>query len=203
MTDKPSGFTLIEVIMTIAIFSVIAYGVIALVSNLFSNARQQGSLLTGADQARKVAFNLTNELRNAATGANGAYSIGQADNQQLVFYANIDNTPDVEKIRYYLSAGKLYKGVTKPTGSVYNPGNESVIAVEDNVANGGNPLFYYYDGSYDGTVDNFLAQPVNIPLIRAIKLNLQVYKTGGVANTTTYTVTALGTVRNLKTNLGN
>lgn len=200
---RPSGFTLIEVVMTIAIFTAIAYGLIALISNVFTNANQQGSLLTGSDQARRVAFTLTSELRNATYGANGAYSLGQTDNQQLVFYSNIDNQSDIEKVRYYVQNAKLYKGVTKPTGSTYNPAQEAVAAVVDDLGNAAAPVFYYYDGTYNGNTDNFLTQPVNINQVKFIRLNLMVLKKGGVVNTTTYTVTAGSTVRQLKDNLGN
>lgn len=199
---KKQGFTLIEVLMTVAIFTLISYGLIVLVSNVFSSSAKQGSLLAGSDQARKAGFNLTNELRNASTGANGAYSVGQADAQTLILYSNADNQPDIERIRYYVTGGKLYKGITQPTGTTYNLGTEESHIVLDDLANGANPVFYYYDGSYDGNIDNFLAQPVNINDIRHIKLNLLVYKKGGIINTETYTVTASAAVRNLKTNLG-
>lgn len=198
-----NGFTLVEVVMTVAIFAAIAYGLIALVSGVFTNSTQQGSLLTGSDQARKVAFTLTNELRNATTGVNGGYSLAQTDNQQLVFYSNVDSAADIEKIRYFVQTNKLYKGVTKPSGTTYNPAQEVSVAVLDDLANGATPLFYYYDGTYNGNADNFLTQPVNIGQVRFVKLNLMVYKKAGVTNTATYTVTGSATIRQLKDNLGN
>lgn len=204
MHTRPFGFTLIEVIMTVAIFSLIAYGLIALVSGVFTNSTQQGSLLVGSDQARKIAFNLTNELRNASTGVNGAYSLAQTDDQQLVFYSYFNNFGDIEKLRYFVQNGKLYKELTKPSGNTYNSAQEVVISVLDDLANGpSTPIFYYYDGTYNGNTDNHLTQPVNINQIRLIKLNLMVYKKAGVANTATYTVSDGAAIRQLKDNLGN
>jgi hypothetical protein len=67
---------------------------------------------------------------------------------------------------------------------------------------GGNPLFSYYDGTYNGT-GNALSQPVNINVVRFIKINLTVLKDAVQNGTSTFTVTAGASIRNLKTNLGN
>jgi prepilin-type N-terminal cleavage/methylation domain-containing protein len=199
-----TGFTLIEVIVTIAIFTIISMGVIALISELFSNSQRQSSLLVGSDQARKIGFWLVTELRNACMGVDGSYSVGTASDQAITFYSDNDNDGSVEKIRYYIQNQKLFKGTTEPQGSVYNPAQEKNVAVLDDLANGnlGQPIFYYFDGTHDGTTDNHLTQPINVTQVKFVKVNLIVYKKGGFVNTSTYTVTAGAAIRNLKTNLG-
>ena len=67
---------------------------------------------------------------------------------------------------------------------------------------GGNPLFSYYDGNYNGS-GSPLSQPVNINVIRFVKINLTVLKDVTPNSTNTFTVTAGASIRNLKTNLGN
>lgn len=198
------GFTLIEVLVTIFGFSLISVGLIALVSNLFTSSYQQSGLLADTDQARKIAFGIVGELRNAETSSTGAYSLDTAQAQQLIFYANVDGGPDVERVRYFTQSGKLYKGILKPTGSplTYNPANEKTFVVQNNLANGSSPIFYYYDGSFDGTIDNYLTQPVNVTQVKLVKVELRIYNKAGVLNSNFYTVTASGTIRNLKTNLG-
>lgn len=198
-----AGFTLIEVTVSVAVFALLGVGIIALVSNIISTGSQQGVLSANADQARKASFRLMQELRNAVTSSTGAYALSDVSDQQLIFYSNVDGGSDVERVRYYLSAGSLYRGIVKPSGSplTYNPANEITKIVQDNVANGTTPLFYYYPDSYDGD-GNPLSQPVTITQVKIIKLNLQVYNKGGVKNNNFYTVTASGTIRNLKSNLG-
>lgn len=196
-----NGFTLIELVVSIAIFSVIGLGTILLVSNLFTNSNQQSGLLADTGQARKLSFQMMNELRNSTTGANGAYALDTAGDQQLTFYSNSDSDAALERIRYYVSNGKLYKGVTEPTGNSYNLANEVSTVVQNNLANGATPIFYYYDGSYNGTTNNFLTQPVNTTAVKLIKLNLQVYNKAGVKKTNFYTITGSATIRNVKTNL--
>jgi prepilin-type N-terminal cleavage/methylation domain-containing protein len=201
-SDFKKGFTLVEVIVTIFVFSLLAVGLVALISNMFTNSNKQSLLLSGSDQARKVANGFTNEMRNATTGNTGAYSIGQADNQTLVFYSNIDNAPDIERIRYFVQSGTLRKGVTKYSGGTYNPANETLTLIQNDLGNGATPVFYYYDGNYDGTTETPLTQPVNLNQIKYVKINLMIINRGGQTNSRTYTVTAGAAVRNLKTNLG-
>jgi prepilin-type N-terminal cleavage/methylation domain-containing protein len=199
------GFTLVELIVGIAIFTILALGIIVLVSNILTSSSQQSGLLADSDQGRKLAFRIMGEVRNGSVSSTGAYTLDTASDQQLIFYSNVDGGVDIERIRYYLSGGSLYRGVVKPTGSplAYNLGSETSSVVQKNVANGAIPLFYYYNDSYDGTSDIFLTQPVNVTDVRMVKLNLRVYNKAGKTNTNYYTVTASGTIRGLKTNLGN
>lgn len=199
-----AGFTLIEMLVAIAIFVIVSVGLVALVSNVFISSSRQSNLLADSDQARKLAFNIINELRNAAVSSTGAYALATADNQTLTFYSNIDSDAGVERVRYFAQNGKLYKGVLEPVGDplTYNPANEKIFVVQNNLANGINPLFYYYDGAYDGVNGSALSQPVSVTAVKFIKLDLKVYNTGGVTNTNFYTVTASGSIRNLKENLG-
>ena len=201
---KP-GFTLVEAIMTIAIFSLLAYGIIGLVSNVLLGGNRQQLLLAGSDQARKIAFNIMRELRNATTSNVGAYPIEQAGSQQLVFYSNADTDPDLERINYYLLNNKLYRGIINPSGNplTYNPATEQVTVVQNDVANGARPLFNYYDGSYNGVSENPLSQPVNVTQVKYVKVTLYVTNRGGLTSQNSFFVTTGGTIRNLKTNLGN
>lgn len=199
-----SGFTLIEVVISIAIFSLIAYGIIFLVSNIFGSAQGQTTLLADSDQARKMSSNIMNELRNCQTSSTGAYPLATVDDQTLMFYSNIDSDSYIERVRYYVQSGKLYKGVLKPAGNplVYNPANEQSVVVQSNLANGANPVFYYYDKDYDGSANNFLSQPVNVTAVRHVKLDLRIFNKAGVLNNNYYAVISSGSIRNLKSNLG-
>ncbi len=200
--EQEKGFTLIEVMISVAIFSIIAYGIVALVSSVLVNSSLQGSLLANNDSARRVAFTLIQELRDATTSDTGGYALESATAQQLIFYTNAAGS--VNRIRYFLQAGALYKGVTKPTGNplLYNLGGETVNLVQKDVANGANPIFYYYDGTYSGVVENPLVQPLNVTAVKLVKINLTIFKKAGVGSSGTYTETASGAIRNLKTNLG-
>ena len=198
-----SGFTLIEMVVAVAGFSLIIWGLVALVSNIFFSSSQQSGLLADSDQARRLAFEVASELRNGQTGSNGAYVLDTAADQQIIFYSNADSDSGIERIRYYVQDDKLYKGVTEYNGATYNVATEQSTVVQNDLANGADPVFNYYDGTYTGSsTQTSLVQPVNVTAVKFVKVSLQIYNKGGVKNTNTYTVTASAAIRNLKTNLG-
>ena len=204
MPDSQKGFTLIELLVVIFCFSLIIWGMVGLISNLFTVYNQQSGLLSDQDQARKLAYQIAFELRNGQTASNGAYVLDTAAAQQIIFYTNIDSTPAVERVRYYVQSGQLWKGVIYYNGSGYNTSSEVTLLVQKDLANGANPVFYYYDGTYTGSsTQASLAQPVNVTQVKYVQVQLQLYNKAGVAGKpSTYNVTVGASIRNLKTNLG-
>lgn len=113
-----SGFTVVETIMTIFIFSVIMLGTSLMLRDILENSRQQYMVIDNVDQARRVANTFVKELRNATYGANGAYSVNEASNNQIIFFSTaIKGDGTISKVRYYVSNNILYKGVTNPAGN--------------------------------------------------------------------------------------
>ncbi len=203
-TNSEEGFTIIEIVVAIFVFGLIVWGLLGLFSNIFSSSYKSGGLLVDSDSARRLAIQLTAELRNAQLGSTGAYVLDTAEDQQIIYYSpGADGDLGVERIRYFAADGKLHKGITEYNGVTYNTSTEQTIVVQKNLANGSNPIFYYYDGNYTGSsTEVSLSQPVNPSQVRFIKLNLQIFNTAGVDNTNTYTVTSGAAIRNVKTNLG-
>lgn len=202
-TDLNQGFTLIEIIVVIAGFTLIVWGMIGLFSGLFTASNQQSGLLADTDQARQVGAAIATELRNGQTGSNGAYVLDTAGSQSLIFYSTIGNSAAIDRLRYFVQNNQLWEGITYYNGSTYNTSTEQTILVQKDLANGANPLFYYYDGSYIGSsTQASLTQPVNVTAVKFVKVQIQIYNKAGVSNTNTYTVTTGATIRNLKTNLG-
>jgi len=203
--SRQSGFTLVETLLTIFILGILMLGTTLMIRDIFSVSEQQNGILSNTNQATMISSAFVNELRNATYGANGAYPINQATDNQIIFFSTAPkNNGTVSEIRYYLSGNTLYKGITNPAGSPlsYNGQPETITTLATQMSMSGNPLFYYYDGSYNGT-GNPLAQPVNINLIRFVKINLTMLKDSTPNGTSTFTVSAGASIRNLKTNLGN
>lgn len=198
------GFSLIETVVTIAVFAALSLGVTLLVRDVFLHSRQQTLALGNVDQARTVASRFANEIRNAAYGNDGSYPLNQAGNQEIIFYTTYPGDGSiVYRVRYFLSNGSLFKGVTTPTGSplAYNLANESVSEVQKDMQNNTDPVFYYYDEDYNGT-GNPLSQPVNVNDPTYTQIHLSVLKQDDHGADTTFTVTVGALMRNLKTNLG-
>lgn len=203
--SNQSGFTLMETLVTIFVFSILMLGTTLMMKDIFSISKQQYGVLTNVNQAIIISNAFANEFRNGAYGANGAYPINQAGDNQMVFFSSaIKNDGTISKIRYYISGNTLYKGITNPGGSPlsYNGQTETITTMSTEMSMGSNPLFYYYDGNYNGT-GNPLTQPVNVNAVKFAKINLTVLKELVQNSTNTFTVTAGASIRNLKTNLGN
>ena len=203
--DKSTGFTIIEVIIAISLFAVLLFATVDLFLNIFKNPRQEILSLDSIDRARTVTTNFSNELRNAATGNEGSYPLGQADNSQIIFYSSTGgNGTTINRIRYYLANNNLYKGVVVPSGNplTYNSSSETITTLMTGLGNFTSPLFYYYDGNYNGSGPQ-LSPPININQVKFVRINLFVPRRLTAKDTSTFLVTAGVTIRNLKNNLGN
>ena len=202
---KQKGVTLIEVLVTVSIFAVLVFGVSAMLSDIFTNQNQELLSLSNIDQARAVSSSFTNEIRNATTGSDGSYPLNQAGDNQIIFYSNFKvNNGTVNRIRYFVQDNSLYKGVVSPSGDplTYNLLSESVALVQDDLSNGTAPLFYYYDGNYNG-LTAALSQPINLNQVRFVKINLIVKNQTTANGTGAFSVDAGAAIRAVKDNLGN
>ena len=203
---QPRGFTLVETLVVIFIFSIIMAGVTLLLRDILKNSAQQPLSLEVVDQARLVIFNFTNELRNATAGNDGSYPLNQAGDTQIILYSTYGSatSTQVNRIRYYVSGTTLYKGTIAPSGNPqsYNPASEKIASLITNLSNANTPVFYYYDGNYTGT-STPLVQPINVNNVKFVAINLILPKQDVRDATTTFAITAGGTIRNIKTNLGN
>lgn len=171
-----NGFTLIEALAAIAIFSVLMLAILAFAVYLYQYQGADLRQIQATEQARRGIEKITREIREARRSANGSYPIEQVQNQSLIIYADPDNDNVIERLRYFLESSTLKEGVIKPSGSplTYSPANEVIKNIATNVANNASePIFYYYDKNYQGT-GNPLSFPVNIADIRLVRVFLKI-----------------------------
>ncbi|MCX6723769.1 MAG: hypothetical protein NT155_01180 [Candidatus Staskawiczbacteria bacterium] len=200
-----SGFTIIELIISMVIFSFLIILVATALNDVFSNSSQQLLSLSNIDQARSTLSVFASEIRDATTGSDGSYPLNQAGDSQIIFYSNFNTSNSaVERIRYYVSGNVLYKGVIVPAGSPlsYNPGLEIVKPVISGVASSSSSIFYYYDGNYNGNTSS-LSQPVNINQVRFVKISLMILNQITAKDTSSFPISVGAAIRSVKDNLGN
>lgn len=198
------GFTLIEIMVTVSIFTVLIFGAALMVNDIFVNSNQSLLAMSNIDQARLALTTFTNEIRNAIAGSDGSYPLNQTGDNQIVFYSNFKSeNGTVDRIRYFILGDTLYKGVVKPSGDTltYELDSESIKTVQEGIANESVPLFSYYNGDYNG-VGQALLQPVNVTLVKFVKINLIVKKNSAPNDTSTFSATAGAAIRSVKDNLG-
>lgn len=100
--QKTKGFTLIEVLITMAIF-VLAMG--AITGFAIATYRSQAYTFQQSiaiNEARKGVETMVKEIREARTGDDGAYVIEKADDYEIIFYSDIDKDNETERVRYFI-----------------------------------------------------------------------------------------------------
>jgi|SRR3989338_1365041 len=197
-----TGFTLVELIISIAIFLVLIIGAANLLVSIIQNPKAQLAAMDNIDRARFVSSNFINEIRAAAYGS---YPLIEAENSEIIFYSPVGaSSGNVNRIRYYVSGDTLYKAVIVPVNGIYNLSSEVVTPVLTSLSNGGDPLFYYYNGSYNGVANiTPLSQPVNVVQVKFVKMNLTVKKQITAQDASTFSLNAGTAIRVLKNNLSN
>jgi len=199
--NSKSGFSVIEVLVSIFILSLIGLAVYSFQKDIFSlNSIISGSL-TAQDEARRALKSMSAEIRTASPSSLGAYALAQTATSSFTFYSNIDSDSFKELVRYFLDGTTLKKGVLKPFGSplTYNPASEVITELIHDVANAATSTFSYYDKNYDGTTQA-LAEPIDIAVVRLVKITIVIDK-NSQAPPGPITLTTQISMRNLKDNL--
>lgn len=147
--------TLIEMIVTVAIFSIVLTGLSLFFVRLWNS---QGFILeTGIASliATRGVDNAVGRIREASTSESGAFPIVRATSTEFEFYVDYDNDNDNDKLRYFVDDvnDKFRVGIVEPSATIpvlYNgtncSGGEVCQDVSDYLVNDvGDPVFQYYD----------------------------------------------------------
>lgn len=98
--------------------------------------------------------------------------IGSGEDFDIVFYSDVDNDEDMERVHYYLDGDSLKMGVTESDvgGSpVYPVGDQEITEIANNVVNdaAAEPIFSYYDNT--GAI---MTTPANVYSVKSIKISV-------------------------------
>ena len=202
VSNRQSGFSLVETYISIALFVLVIIAVGAFQAGIFSNQRVVTGSFQTAQDAQIILKTLLTELRSAAPGTNGAYSLVSAGTSSIMFFSDTNGDGKTEQIGYTLLQNTLYRTSIPPTGTppVYVIANQSTTSIMTNIKNStSTPIFQYFDQFYTGT-SSPLSLPIDLLSVRLIRINLTLDVDPRISPAPrTYTV-QVG-LRNLKTNL--
>jgi hypothetical protein len=152
------GITFVEMIVTIAVTSIIMLGASLFFVNLWTAHHFTYKTGIASFVASKAVGDAVNNMRKAQQAENGSFPIELADDNEFIFYADVideDGSGDdgeIERVRYFLEDSVFKRGITKPDTSVipanYDLDTEEVRDVAKNVRNdiaNGEYVFEYYD----------------------------------------------------------
>ncbi len=202
-SHNKSGLSLIEILVSIAVSSILLIAIFDLQRSLADNQRTINFNSQAYNEANIAIQAISRELRNARPAATGAYPIQLANDNEIIFYANIDNDTATERIRYFLQDNKLNRGVINPTGTpaTYSLSNEKITLVIDYIVNTGNPIFRYYNGNWPSdTTNNPLPAPARLLDTKLVTISLTINPRPDHTETAYY-LESSSQIRNLKNNL--
>lgn len=190
-TKTNLGFTLMEILIALAVGSIILIVVAQLLVNGFLyNLIGFNSFNTQAD-AIAVLNRVAKEIRQGP-----AVVTANPQSITILEYLTVTDTAPYQ-VRFYLSGSDFIRGQIAPTGTgpsyTYNPATETFKTLATDIKNGGNPIFTYYD--QDGVL---LSSPIVTGNVTLVKISLSF---GETALRTAFTATTQAQLRFKKTNL--
>lgn len=99
---KESGFTLIESLVAVFVFTVLMGAVSGLVLASYQAHRFLWEQAQAISEARRGIRVMVREIREARMGEDGSYPIVKAGDKEFVFFSDIDGDHSTEKVRYFL-----------------------------------------------------------------------------------------------------
>ncbi|MDD5032952.1 MAG: prepilin-type N-terminal cleavage/methylation domain-containing protein [Candidatus Pacebacteria bacterium] len=123
------GFTLIETVIAIAIFALAMTAVSSFILMLYRSQHYSWEQSIAVDEARKGVETMIKELREAHEGDDGSYVIEKADDKEIVFYSDIDQDDETERVRYFL--GNVNSGSQVKTCVTYTSGGSCSVSFSD------------------------------------------------------------------------
>ncbi len=107
---------MIEALVWVTVFVV---SMMALIVSLLSFYRANNYTLDQAQavsDARRAIDRVVQTLREATYSSEGAYPIIAMSTSSITFYADVDEDPLIERVRYFLSGDAIKRGIVDPSG---------------------------------------------------------------------------------------
>ena len=192
------GFTLVEVLISIAIFVGIAFIIGTFMKSIFDYQLLFTQQLSAQQEIEQTFATMVPELRSMVPSALGGYAIGSVSTSSIVFYGDVNGDGVSDQIRYFLNGTTLEKGIIQATGNppVYNGASEIINDIAHNVVVG-TPIFSYYDANFTGS-EAAMTYPIKISDIRLVRISLTLRDPN---KTTPLSASTDVVPRNLRTNL--
>lgn len=161
---KQRGFTLIETIVLIFVFASAMGAITTFIYYAYRTSDYDFQQSHAIRNARNGIETMVKEIREAQSGDDGSYILEKADDQEFIFYSDIDKDSHTERVRYFLEDSVFKKEITRPIGSppVYT-NTEDPIILSSYVCNDNTPIFTYYNGDWPGDeINNPLPTPTRL-----------------------------------------
>ncbi len=145
---KLRGFTLVEMIVTVGIFSVLLIALFDAISTFYRINAYTLAQAYEVNSARRGLELIVRDMREMTYSDTGTYPLATMGTSSIGFYSNIDSDKSIEYVNYVLSGTTLYKYIYNATGSppVYSTTPNETYVVSEYVRNNtqATSTFRYY-----------------------------------------------------------
>lgn len=170
--QKNGGFTLVEILLAVFIFLIIMAASILMFIVLFKDQSADAAKIASGEKASNSIEKMANEIRKINRGENGNYFFQIVEPQRIAFFSDVDGDSLTEKIEYVLDGTEIKRNLTEPGVALDYSGVAETSVVVDNVRNGANPIFTYYDSDYTGSEPAL--NPVNAADVSLVGISLDI-----------------------------
>ena len=198
-----AGLTLVETLITTALFALITLGATSFIRSSYEAQRFALEDARSVNEARRGLKTMLAELREARHGEDGSYILEQVDDQEIIFFGDVDKDGGVERVHYFLSGTNLQRGIINPQdiGQTYPENLEELVTISKFVRNGAASIFTYYNGDWPGdVVNNPLPTPARLTDTKMLRVRLDINE-DPLRAPVAFTLEGAVQIRNLKTNL--
>lgn len=192
-----------EIMVSVFIFILALVAVMSFIIQNYRNYQFSYEQSLAVEEGRRAMDNMVKEIREAKTSDLGNYPIAAADDDSFSFYGDIDRDLVVEKVRYFRQVNSFKKGIINPSGTPlsYDPANEIISTLSNNLITTSTPTFTYYNGNYPGdTINNPLATPADVTQLKLVRIHL-IINVNPLSPPNDYILDTFVQPRNLKENL--
>lgn len=160
--------TAMEALVWVSVTSMLLLAIVQSVQYFYRTntyAVEQGAAITSAQRGIEGMIKI---MREAAYSSNGAWPVISVASTSFAFYADVDDDPFIEQIRFFLQGDSLMRGIIDPSGDppVYTAA-EQLSSVSDYVRNTDQnvTLFKYY--GVDGTLMTDMTRIAEVRFVEA------------------------------------
>lgn len=151
-TSSASGFTLVEMLMVIAINLLLLVVITTTIVTIYQTNSYSFAQSNEIEAARRGVGIWVRDAREMTLAATGAYPIVILENNRMAFYSDIDRDNLVEYVEYSLSTTTLRKRTYNPVGyppvySTTTPDSTEIISEFVQNISQGQKIFTYYDAA--------------------------------------------------------
>ena len=184
-TDREDGFTLVEFLVAMLIFSILSTLVLAISARFFSTSTSASQVFNNTSTAETVMDRLTKEIRAAVyEGTSPPSPIISASPTSLSFYAALGGVNGPTKVVLSLSNNTVtesdYAAISGSSPTWSYSATPATTVISAYVVNpSSTPLFTYYQSSGALTSPQTLSGAANTVAIATIQINLVVQQGSG------------------------